>query len=113
MASMREDLRAVKDATTERLAGDIDELKASFGKLRSDVMGLVNDTMGAGKSGVNVVRDRAATAVHDVRGQLHDWQDRGAESVEALGEKIGEHPMTAALIALGVGFLVAKFFSRK
>ncbi len=117
MSAVKDDLRNLKDDARDKLSGDIEDLKSSFGKLRSDVMTLLSDTVGVGKSGgkamKNQVKSHATDAVDDIKTHLHDWQDRGGESLEALGQKISENPVTSAAIAIGVGFLLAKVFSHK
>lgn len=117
MSAIKDDLRNIKDDAKDKLSGDIEDLKTSFGKLRSDVMNLLSDTVGVGKTSgkavKNQVKTHAVEAVGDLKDHLHDWQDRGGESLDALGQKISENPVTAAMIAIGVGFLLAKMFSHK
>src|SRR2546430_883691 len=117
MSAIKDDMRNLKDEAKDKLSGDIDDLKTSFSKLRSDVMNLLHDTVGVGKSGVATVKRTGLAAVGDVKDNvtdhLHDLQDRGAESLEAIGKKIADNPVTAAAIAIGVGFLLAKMFSHK
>jgi hypothetical protein len=40
-------------------------------------------------------------------------KDCGVESVEKLGQKIGERPLLSAAIALGIGFILAKLLTTK
>lgn len=117
MSALNDEVQGLKDEAREKLSGDLDELKNSFGKLRSDVMTLLNDALGVTKSRASSVKDTVSTqtgeAVDVAKERLQDWQAKGEESVEALGQKIGENPVTSALIALGVGFILAKLLTRK
>lgn len=106
----------IKDEAKEKLGSDLQELKSSFNKLRSDVMNLLNDAMGVGKHGAANLKDSvqstASDAYDSTKERLEDWQLRGEEQIEALGKKIGDHPVQSALIALGVGFILGKLLSR-
>ena len=72
--------------------------------------------MGAGKASVSAAREQAGTGVHsamdEVKGRMHDLGDRGQQQLEQVGELVSERPLTSALIAFGVGFVVAKILSR-
>jgi len=115
--TMKDEFEGIKDDARDKLSSDVAELKASFAKLRGDVMTLLSDTMGVGKSvgrtGAAVASDQASAAYDQVRNKVDDLKERGQEQMEVLSHKIEENPVTAALIALGVGFLVAKILSRK
>jgi ElaB/YqjD/DUF883 family membrane-anchored ribosome-binding protein len=110
---MKDDLRNIKDDAKDRFSGDIAELRSSFTKLRSDVMNLLSDSVGVGKSGSSAVRDQAGAAVDGLKHQLGDLQERGSESIDALGKKISENPVASALIAVGAGFILAKLFTHR
>jgi len=117
MSAIKDDLRQIKDEAKDKLSSDMSDLKSSFSKLRSDVMKLISDSVGVGKSSGYAVKDTAAGAASDavsgIKDHLTDWQERGGEQVDAIGKKIGENPLASALIAVGVGFLLAKMFSHK
>ena|SRR5688572_26380305 len=117
MSSMKDEFQGIKEEARDKLSADVAELKASFGKFRSDVMTLLNDAMGvgrkAGATGAHVAQDKAVAAYDEVKDRVSDLQERGHEQAERLSHKIEENPVTSALIALGVGFIVAKLFTRK
>ncbi len=117
MSAIKDDLRNIKDDAKDRLTGDISELKSSFAKLRSDVMTLLSDSVGVGKSvgksGKAAMSDQATSAVDGLRDEFDHLKDRGAESLDALGKKIGDNPVASAMIAVGVGFVLAKLFTSK
>jgi ElaB/YqjD/DUF883 family membrane-anchored ribosome-binding protein len=108
--TMKDEFQDIKDEARDKLSADVAELKTSFAKLRGDVMTLLSDAMGAGK---DVSRTGAAVATGQVRDKVDDLKERGEEQMEALSHKIEDNPVTAALIALGVGFIVAKLLTRK
>jgi ElaB/YqjD/DUF883 family membrane-anchored ribosome-binding protein len=114
----------VSDDSKERFSSDFDQLKSSFAQLREDVSKLVGNTLGTGKSGAEMLKDRAAGAVGDLKdraadavGDLKDRVDDGKEriheSFDRLGKKISERPLTSAAIALGIGFLLARLLHPK
>jgi len=117
MSAIKDDLRNIKEDAKDKLASDMGELKSSFAKLRSDVMTLINDSLGVGKSvgqtGKHAVTEQASTAVEGLKSQFDHLQERGSEQIDALGKKIGENPVASALIAVGVGFVLAKLFTHK
>jgi ElaB/YqjD/DUF883 family membrane-anchored ribosome-binding protein len=96
----------VKDEPRDRSPSDLDTLKSSFAQLRDDVIKLLHDTLGTGKSGALILKDRASSAVADVK-------DRGVESVEHFGRMIGERPLLSAAISLGIGFVLADLLTTK
>lgn len=81
--------------THENFSADLESLHNSFSQLRDDVTHLMSNAVGTAKSGADALKDR------------------GAESVEQLGDKIGEQPILSAAIVFGLGFIVAKLLSRK
>ena len=101
--------QAVLDPS-DRFAADIDSLKASAAQLRTDVVNLVGDAVDAGKSGAVVAKDCTFDAVGGLKHRLGDLKNRGVESTEAT---LSEHPLATAFVALGVGFILAKLFSRR
>jgi len=92
---------------------DVESLKTSFNQLRHDLTHLVNSAMGVGKHGASAVKERAAGAVDGLKDRLHDLKDKGANSVDAVEQKISDHPLTTAMIAFGIGYVLGKMFSRK
>ncbi len=105
-------LNDVKEETRERLSADLEQLKSSFAQLKSDVAHLVRTSMGAGKASATAVKGQAESKVGDVKDKVHEFADRGQKQIEELGEVLGERPLTSALVAFGVGFIIAKILSR-
>ena len=117
MSNMRENFRGVKDDARERLSGDLDILKTGLAQLTSDVGHVLGSIFGAGKSsareGVETARSQATSAVDRAKEGYEDLRAKGNDSIEQLGDTIGERPMTSALIAFGVGFVLAKILTRR
>lgn len=113
---MSSTFKDVKEESRERLSADLEHLKSSFAQLKDDVAHLVRTSMGAGKAGVQAVRSQAgssvSSAVDDVKDRVQAMTDRGQQQVEQLGSLVTERPLTSALVAFGVGFVVAKLLSR-
>ena len=120
MTKTNEHHAEVNDETRDRFASDIETLKSSFAQLRDDLTKLIDSTLGTGKNGAGMLKDRASTAVVDLEDRMDDLKDRmgelkdcGVESVERIGQKIGERPVLSAAIALGIGFVLAKLFATR
>lgn len=103
-----------KDSTTdskkpeagEDFSTDYKELKKTIEQLQGDLSKLVSRTVSAGRSGVAALRSQAGGAIGDVG-------EKYSESVEKLGDSIADHPLTAAAIAVAVGFVLGKLFTRR
>jgi ElaB/YqjD/DUF883 family membrane-anchored ribosome-binding protein len=98
-------------------ASELETLRDSFTQLRSDVTQLIQNAVHTGQSGVVAVQDGAGKAVDSITGTvtdtLSDLKKQSMQSVKAVKKQIGAYPITTAAIALGAGFILAKFFSRK
>jgi ElaB/YqjD/DUF883 family membrane-anchored ribosome-binding protein len=97
----------------ERVSEEMDNLKSSFVQLKKDVTEMVNNAVGVAKTGAESAKDGAAHVAGAVKDKLKDLKDRSAEHLHVVEEKIAENPLPAALIAFGVGFLIAKLFSSR
>jgi ElaB/YqjD/DUF883 family membrane-anchored ribosome-binding protein len=104
---------AVGSPTDNGISKEMENLKKSFAQLRSDLTSIVGSALGAGKSGAHVVKDHVDSVVDGAKNKLHDLKDKGAESAEAIEQKISDNPLVSVLIAFGVGFLLARIFTRK
>jgi hypothetical protein len=105
--------RIAGNGAKDTFAADIESLKHSFGQLRSDLTGLINNALGAGKSGSGVLREQVGSAAGELKEKIVGLKDKGAHSAEALEEKFSDHPLATALIAFGAGFIIAKILTRK
>jgi ElaB/YqjD/DUF883 family membrane-anchored ribosome-binding protein len=120
MSIMNEDVagtgKSGNDAKTN-LAADVENLKKSLTQLRGDVTTLLGDAVEIGKSSAGVAagvaKDKAGAAVDGIKHRIHDLKERGSKSAESFEDTIAEHPLAAAMIAFGAGFILAKLFSRR
>ena len=117
MSNPAENFRGVRDDARERLSSDLSDLKSNFNQLKSDVGKIVSNALGATKStaqgGVESARGQANAAVDRARQSYDDLKTKGTDQYEQIGQMISEKPVTSALIAFGVGFVVAKFLTRR
>lgn len=117
MNSAQDNFRGVSDDAKERIQNDLRDLKANFSQLKSDVVKIVSNAVGATKStargGVDSARDQANAAVDRAREGYEDLKAKGADQYEHVGQLISEKPLAAALMAFGVGFVLAKFLTRR
>jgi len=102
----------VKEASGN-MSGEVESLKSSFGQLRHDVMDLLGHAFGIGREGAGAAKEGAAEAVDALKSRLTDLKTRGADGVSAVERKIEENPLPAALIAFGVGYVIAKIMTRR
>ena len=79
MTKINEHHAEVKDEAKDRFSSDIETLKSSFAQLRGDVTQLLNNTLGTGKSGAGMLKDRASTAVGDIEDRISDLKECGLE----------------------------------
>jgi ElaB/YqjD/DUF883 family membrane-anchored ribosome-binding protein len=87
-------------------AADFDALKESVSQLRSDLDNLLSTAVGAGKSGVNALKESAADVVDGIK-------EQGQMAAGALEKRMSRNPLSTAAIAVGIGFILAKFMRRK
>ncbi|HEY1921379.1 MAG TPA: hypothetical protein VGG44_01330 [Tepidisphaeraceae bacterium] len=106
---------SVKHKTSEHPAGeafssDLEELSDSFHQIRDDSKMLIKKALDSGHSGVSAVREKAVEGVN--RG-ISSLKKMGSNSLDSFGEKIASRPYTSALIAIGAGFMLAKWMRRR
>lgn len=111
--SSKNRLHKVVESGTAEVAGEVDALKSSIGQLRSDVVELFNHAFGIGRGGAHAAKDVANDAMDELKSKIADLNDRGKDQIAAMGTKIEQNPVPAALIAFGIGFVAAKLFSRR
>jgi len=92
---------------------EFESLKNSFNTLRSDVVNLFNHAFGVGKGGAGMARDYGNDAMEQLKNRVYDLRDRGAVQMHHVEKKVEENPMSAVMIAFGVGFMFAKIFGHR
>ena len=117
MAKFSSDFSDVKDDAKDRLSSDFEQLKQNFSQLKDDVGSILKNTLGVGRSNAHAAKDEAASHASAYYGRakdkFDDYRDRGTHQVENIGEQIGDHPVAAAAIAFGVGFVIAKLLTKR
>ena len=104
---------AENEESAADLKSDFENLKSSLGQLREDVGKLLSGALGAGQHGAAAIRNQASDAVDGIKQRISGLKDKGADRLESVEQKIADHPLTSALIAFGVGYMLGKLFSRR
>lgn len=92
---------------------EIESLRSGFGKLRSDVAELFTHAFGLGKSGAEYAREHGGDTVEQLKHRYADFRRRGADQMTMVEHRIEENPLSSAMIAFGVGFVIARFMHRR
>ena len=100
--------RGMTGASSENMQQEMESLRAGFNKLRSDVAELFTHAFGFGRSGADYAREYGMDAMEQIKGRFNDLRARGADQMASFEHSIEEKPLQSALIAFGVGFLIAK-----
>jgi len=106
--------RGMTEATgSSHMQNELDSLKESFDKLRSDVTDLFTHAFGFGRGSAEMARDYGNDAMEALKQRVNDIRTRGQDQMHSLEQKVQEKPVASAMIALGVGFLLAKMMGHK
>jgi len=92
----------MSDSRSQGDTPDLDQLKADIADLRSALGKLVDDVRRGATTGVSREADRLYS-------RLADTSERSAS---ALAREVEERPLTALLIAFGIGFIGGRLLSR-
>ena len=94
------------------LEDELKELRADFARMQDDIADLAGALRELGVRKVDEARDSAEEELRARREQLREHlrsaRTRGRETVEDLGDTMGEHPLSSLGIAFGAGFIIAK-----
>jgi len=102
-----------ENAGSPNMQDEMESLRNGFNKLRTDVAELFSHAFGVGRGGVEYARDYGTDTMDSLKQRYSDLRQRGEEQMHALEHRVEENPMQSALIAFGVGFLVAKILHRR
>lgn len=97
----------------DRMTDDLESIKSSFTQLREDVAGLLGQAFGLGKHGAGAAKEAGVDAMDALKERLGDLKGQGFKRVESFERTIEDNPLPAALVAFGIGFVVAKLISRR
>jgi ElaB/YqjD/DUF883 family membrane-anchored ribosome-binding protein len=81
--------------------------------MTDDVVDLFTHAFGFGRSSAFMARDSANDAMENLKHKLADLKSRSSDSLGELERKVEQNPISSALIAFGVGFVVAKMFHHR
>jgi ElaB/YqjD/DUF883 family membrane-anchored ribosome-binding protein len=95
-----------KSDRTDPVGAEMDGLRDDLHQLKADVVHLFSRAFGLGKAGVGAVGDNASETMEHLKERLSDLRKRGAD-------KVSENPLQSALIAFGIGFIMAKLLGRR
>ncbi len=99
-------------SSRERMTDDVKALKDSFGQLRSDVAELLTNALDIGRTGKHVAKDTATDALDHLKSRVAEIKSRGASRFSSIERKIEDNPLPTAMVALAVGYMIAKLFGR-
>ena len=88
---------------------DIDALRSDVAALKDDVGRLIDHLKDGARDSVRNVADQFNG---QVRGLSESASAQGERSVKALGAWVEEGPVLALLMAIGIGYIGARVFSR-
>jgi len=104
--------RGMTEGSGNQMSDEMESLRESFNKLRTDVADLFTHAMGFGRGGAEYARDYGTDAMEQLKGRFNDLRTRGADQMATFEHRIEEKPLQSAMIAFGVGFIVAKLLHR-
>ncbi len=89
-----------------------DELKAEMKSLRDDLAELVETVKAMGKHQADAALHSAKEAVDHAADKLRltagEARKKGEEAADEIEGMITRHPLTSVLVAVGLGYLVAR-----
>lgn len=97
--------------------GEAENVQADLKRLRDDIAAL-SQTIAAltaqqASRGIGAAHDASEKVVESVHKATEEIRRAGGESIASLEHKITERPLSAVLIALGVGLLLGKLTDRR
>lgn len=98
------------------LGESIAALKDDMRRFKEDIKAIVTDLGHASKEGLAAAKDKiregATRGKEELQDRIKHARDFSAEQLASAEDKIKAHPFMTALVALGVGALVGRFFRR-
>lgn len=86
----------------------LDDLRAEFDDLRSQVNELVKEIKTKGEEKAEKLGKKLGNYQEIAEDKWHDVHDFGEDSVKDLGKRINKNPVTSLLIAFSVGYIISK-----
>lgn len=92
------------------LTKDVEDIKESVEKLRSDLSKVTQTMIEKGKSETEAAKDRL---IEELKFELEAAKDKGKEKVEDVERQIQDKPFMSMIIAFIIGLVIGKFFDKK
>lgn len=96
---------------------EVDSVQVDLKRLRDDVASLTQTiaqlTAQQAARGLEVAQGAGEKVVDTAQKAAEELKRASGEGIATLEQKITERPLSAVLIALGVGLLVGKLFDRR
>jgi ElaB/YqjD/DUF883 family membrane-anchored ribosome-binding protein len=106
-----------RNMATHTVSSELDSLKSDVAKLRSDLAGLAEALIKAGKHEAGAAKDRLEEEVgkrlDSLREKAGNARDAGANALESIGSHIEERPFVSMLVAFAIGLVFGKFADRR
>lgn len=107
-------MRSTKLDPQAELSESIEALKDDMRRFKDDIKSLLSDLGSAGKHSLNSAKqhlqETAARSAEGIGEKLKQARDCGAEKLETVEETLKAHPYMTAMVALGVGAALGRFF---
>ena len=78
-----------------------------------DAARTVKEELKTGRQAAESVPEQAGQAARTAQDALHQARDRATEGEHQLGDLVRRSPLSAVLICLGLGFLIAFLWKRR
>jgi ElaB/YqjD/DUF883 family membrane-anchored ribosome-binding protein len=88
------------------VSAELQNLKRDFTQLRADVVNLFSHAFDVGKSGADILEHRAADAMEHLKQRMAELRQRSRGKIE-------RNPLSSAMVAFGIGVIVAKLLRRR
>jgi ElaB/YqjD/DUF883 family membrane-anchored ribosome-binding protein len=106
-----------RNMATHTVNNELDSLKSDMSKLRSDLAGLAEALIKAGKHEAGAAKERLEEEVHtrldSLREKAGDAREAGANALKSIESHIEERPFVSMLVAFAVGLVFGKFLDRR
>lgn len=103
--------------TTKVEENEFEAIREELAKLRTDLASLADDLRGLAATTASTAKRAAQAKGEELREQIDKELDallkRGGKTINDAKVQIEERPLTAVLIALFVGFVIARLLDRR
>ena len=112
LVDVKDDLKAARDDAARAMSKEFEKLKDGLAEWRKEFKRAAARSSAGEQSGVMAFKDKAVDAVDSAKDTVISAKESCVNAVEELEEKIVRNPLTSMAVAIGVGYLYAKFTRR-